>query len=312
MLHQVAGILFCIALLFIPLGVVCLMASNEVVEVKYRYDNDPACSSGFFSTPEEQAQQLSTTGEGTQCAVTMTVPETMKAPVYVYYELDNFYQNHRRYVKSRSETQLAGGETSDTSCEPQLYASDSANASTGASTKINPCGLIAWSYFNDTYAFAVNGAPVEVNEKGIAWSSDVEHKFGSQAPVNFNDRPATRGGGTIGAPTVKEDEHFIVWMRTAALSNFRKLWGKIETDIPAGAAVTVQVTNRYNTYKFDGAKRVVLSTTSWLGGKNDFLGVAYLAVGAFCVAFGLVFVVFAFNPPRKQGDINELSWNNNG
>ena len=32
----------------------------------------------------------------------------MKAPVYVYYELDNFYQNHRRYVKSRSDSQLEG------------------------------------------------------------------------------------------------------------------------------------------------------------------------------------------------------------
>jgi len=26
----------------------------------------------------------------------------MEGPVYVYYQLDNFYQNHRRYVKSRS------------------------------------------------------------------------------------------------------------------------------------------------------------------------------------------------------------------
>ena len=27
------------------------------------------------------------------------------------------------------------------------------------------------------------------------------------------------------------DEHFIVWMRTAGLPNFRKLWGKIEEDL---------------------------------------------------------------------------------
>ena len=30
----------------------------------------------------------------------------MTGPVYVYYELDNFYQNHRRYVKSRMDAQL--------------------------------------------------------------------------------------------------------------------------------------------------------------------------------------------------------------
>ena len=37
-----------------------------------------------------------------------TVTEEMKAPVYMYYKLRNFYQNHRRYVKSRSDSQLKG------------------------------------------------------------------------------------------------------------------------------------------------------------------------------------------------------------
>jgi len=31
-----------------------------------------------------------------------------------------------------------------------------------------------------------------------------------------------------------ENEHFIVWMRTAGLSTFRKLWGKIEEDLKTG------------------------------------------------------------------------------
>lgn len=33
----------------------------------------------------------------------------MEAPIYVYYELRKFYQNHRSYVKSRSFDQLKGG-----------------------------------------------------------------------------------------------------------------------------------------------------------------------------------------------------------
>lgn len=33
----------------------------------------------------------------------------MEGPVYVYYELRKFYQNHRSYVKSRSFDQLKGG-----------------------------------------------------------------------------------------------------------------------------------------------------------------------------------------------------------
>ena len=92
---------------------------------------------------------------------------------------------------------------------------------------------------DDSYAFSVGGAPVAVSEKGIAWPSDVEHKFGAYQASNFNDDPATRGGGTI-AGDVRDDEHFIVWMRTAALANFRKLWGKIDTDIEAGTVITVQ------------------------------------------------------------------------
>lgn len=54
-----------------------------------------------------------------------------------------------RYVKSRSDSQLRGtgdnlSSTSD--CDPeQTLQADS-------SKLIMPCGLIAWSYFNDTYA----------------------------------------------------------------------------------------------------------------------------------------------------------------
>lgn len=40
------------------------------------------------------------------CDINITVPERMEPPIYMYYKLTNFYQNHRRYVKSRSDVQL--------------------------------------------------------------------------------------------------------------------------------------------------------------------------------------------------------------
>ena len=38
------------------------------------------------------------------------------------------------------------------------------------------------------------------------------------------------------------DEHFIVWMRTAALPTFRNLYGRIEHDLMAPATITFDVT----------------------------------------------------------------------
>ena len=64
-------------------------------EVSLRYDNIPACA-----VPASPSN-------GSACSVNVDLPN-MKAPVYFYYKLDNFYQNHRRYVKSKNEDQLAG------------------------------------------------------------------------------------------------------------------------------------------------------------------------------------------------------------
>ena len=44
-------------------------------------------------------------------------------------------------------------------------------------------------------------------------------------------------------------EHFIVWMRTAGLPNFRKLWGKIDTDLKAGQ-YKVKISNNYQVKPF--------------------------------------------------------------
>lgn len=45
--------------------------------------------------------------------MTIEIGEPMAAPIFVYYQLTNFYQNHRRYVKSRSYTQLMGYKDGD-------------------------------------------------------------------------------------------------------------------------------------------------------------------------------------------------------
>ena len=59
----------------------------------------------------------------------------------MYYGLTNFYQNHRRYVKSRDESQLLG----DVEKEPN---SDCTPFAKLENKTIVPCGAIANSLFN--------------------------------------------------------------------------------------------------------------------------------------------------------------------
>ncbi|KAL8634627.1 MAG: hypothetical protein Q9228_007784, partial [Teloschistes exilis] len=44
----------------------------------------------------------------TMCSLQFTVPHELDPPVFLYYRLTNFYQNHRRYVKSLDTNQLKG------------------------------------------------------------------------------------------------------------------------------------------------------------------------------------------------------------
>lgn len=69
----------------------------------------------------------------------------------MYYGLTNYYQNHRRYVKSRDDAQLGGKEITSgdqliTDCDPyRSYKNDSVNI------PYAPCGAIANSLFNGMF-----------------------------------------------------------------------------------------------------------------------------------------------------------------
>ncbi|XP_055811340.1 ALA-interacting subunit 1-like [Solanum dulcamara] len=299
----VISVFLLVGIVFIPIGVVSLLASRDVVEIVDRYDSECVPQ----NSTNDKVAFITNASQDKTCVRTLIVPKKMKQPIYVYYQLENYYQNHRRYVKSRSDQQLkSAGKMDDTgSCEPE----DRVNGK-----PIVPCGLIAWSLFNDTYSFTSgnNNKSLVVNKKGIAWKSDRDHKFGKDVfPSNFQNGPLIGGGKLENNVSLDKQENLIVWMRTAALPTFRKLYGKIEVDLMEGEVISVTLLNNYNTYSFDGKKKLVLSTTSWIGGKNEFLGIAYLTVGGLCFFLAIAFTIVYLVKPRQLGDPTYLSWNRN-
>ena len=69
----------------------------------------------------------------------------------MYYGLTNYYQNHRRYVKSRDDDQLLGrlSDTPSSDCHPFDKDPDKNNQ------PIAPCGAIANSLFNGIKACSI-------------------------------------------------------------------------------------------------------------------------------------------------------------
>lgn len=303
----VIGTFFLIGVVFIPIGIVLLVVSSSVKETTVRYDTQ--CS----------MERQNITGEYfCNAQVEFQLTDEMKAPVYMYYRLDGFYQNHRRYSQSKSDAQLAGREVGIVNdCSPFRFLGDSATEAereqsgivsprSNSSLIYNPCGLIAYSMFNDTFVLQTSDNDVicdgdspegtKCRKRGIAWPSDRNVKFRQGDNDNWSYNQTYFREPTHPLPNVT-DEDFMVWMRTAALPSFRKLYRVIETDLTPGTYV-MNIDQKFPVFPFGGKKFFVLSTTTILGGKNVFMGAAYITVGSLCLITGAVFTVRHFLAKR--------------
>ena len=251
------------AIFFIIMGILILIFTGMIKEYKFRYtceceNNNDVC----------------------QCVVFASIPEEMKSPIMIYYQLNDFRENHRFYMDNKSDKQLKGEQVSiedlEKDCENSLYNRDFEFSNNPNPNGIAfPCGLKAKSFFQDVIdTFKISGRTVDITREDLAYKSDID-SFSKVENDNSHWLDIN-------------NEQFMIWMRVSPFENPRKLWGKIEgVDIKKDSIITVTI-NQTNYKNFD--KYLIISTRNVFGGKSSFLGICYIVFGGLCLISAVIFI----------------------
>lgn len=148
-----------VGLIFLPIGVTMLYSANNLYNQSIQYGGDGTAVAN--SCP------------GGSCLLNFKIDQKIDGKLYLYYELDNYYQNNIKYSSSVNWDQMMGKidipmETLESSCDPA--------AVSNSTITLNPCGLIAKSYFTDSYG--INLSTSSVGGTAPTALTALEMKFG--------------------------------------------------------------------------------------------------------------------------------------
>lgn len=327
--QSVLPLLILIACIFAPIGVGLIVSVSNVQDLVIDYSkcNELASKDSFKEIPKKYSHfhfkksvsvkpswKLDEDKNGDlKCQLQFEIPDNLKHPIFVYYKLTNFYQNHRKYVESHDTGQLKGKAISagdlNNNCNPLREKDNKA---------VYPCGLIANSLFNDTFSKTLKGQgdidDYSLSNKGISWKTD-QHRFKKTSynaseivpPPNWAKK-FPKGYTDDNIPDLSTWEELQVWMRTAALPTFYKLALKNETTELSSGNYTMEIGLNYPVSMFGGSKSFVLTTNSVIGVRNMSLGIIYCIVAGVSALFGIIFLIKVVIRPRAMGDHNYLSF----
>lgn len=274
---------------FLLLGVLFLTNYDEKNYIEINYTN---CTKIFEESEE--------------CEINFDVQKKIKGPVYIYYKLMNFYNNHIEYVKSKNFDQLRGEIISESrankTCEDfsinkQLKDYQGVNSSLNGRILddykvLDPCGKIARSLFNDSYQLFFNNS-VEIPIKNDSICRKID-KLNFKNSLDYMDFQYIN----------KEDEHFMNWMNMEIFPNFIKKWGNINVDLEKGK-YKLKIYDRWGKKEWDIHKYFVIAKGSDFG-KEKFFGYV-LAISACLTLFIIIIVSLRF---IRQEDfcVEKMMW----
>jgi len=268
------------------------------------------------------------------CTIEFNIPEDLKPPITFYYHLENFYQNHRRYVQSFNARQLLGDTVDvntlkDSTCNPLSTKTvpvpenntDEQNAALPGFDEEKktyellyyPCGIIANSIFNDTFTSPLLLNPKSNNETlgsktyqmqnntGISWPG-LRDLYGPTKydlstitpPPNWNESYRKGYSAETPPPDLANWEGFQNWMMLAAAPNFYKLYQRNDNDVMEMGTYRIEIVDNFDTVVYNGRKSFVITTISAMGSRNQWPGIIFLIVGGICLILDVYFILSFF------------------
>merc|ERR1719201_3363252 len=171
---------------------------------------------------------------------------------------------------------------------------------------LNPCGLQAQSFFNDSFGIWINtDMKSVVDSSNIVFPRHIEKSW--ENPGNygeFDDKTQwlhERYPGVIEEEDGVKDRHFMVHMQPGAIGYAQKKYGVINQPLRKGQQLMIRVDARFPVNQFDGRKFLILTTNSLFGGRNDFLGYELLLASFCCLLTGAAVALQQWYCPRALG-----------
>lgn len=291
---------FLVLLIF---GVVCLLSAPDETELSYSY---------------------------TDSTVTFELDVALEHEAFISYSLGGLNMNQKRFITNK-EGDMFNNAMNKYECKdaeswsdvawrrPAWQVSESMNTS---GVPFRPCGLVAMSMFDDTYALhsctdatCDESELVELDDSDVALDADEDVYWRLQAVSDATDYPFYRlessdDGALLDTwlPAGNFLEHLKVWQRIPPAPCVRNLWAVVRGGLSAGH-YRLSITNNDRVWEQQWGlehKSVIISGCGSLGSAGACVFLGSVAIVFACLEAALaVFFVFAPEPQRR---IESSAW----